>query len=301
MGIYPAGLDRQFLAALFATPGRTVWPGGAVTTVAGTMNVSVAPGTASVPMQTGAGSEVIYWDAAEIVTLPTPPGAGLTRIDLIIAQVRDNALDSGGNNDFIFTSVTGTPAASPVAPSAPVNSLVMAQVSVPGSYTNLNNATVIDQRIPLNQQNLWGRIVQQSIYAFTAAGWIQMTLNGTDFLSPGFVNNANRLQVPIAGRYDLEGVLGSMNVASNGIPAQNNIQVGINAPSGTPSGWICQSANYFNGTYPGLVTTKLRALLPAGCILALQVYISNMYAGLVSDMNSGNVIPCSLTAAYVGP
>jgi hypothetical protein len=82
-----------------------------------------------------------------VVTLPAAPPSGQSRVDLVIAQVRDHALDAGANNDFIVTSVTGVPAASnPGVPALPTNALAIAQVLVPGAVANLNTATVTDVR-----------------------------------------------------------------------------------------------------------------------------------------------------------
>jgi hypothetical protein len=118
------------------------------------MTVSVAPGQAAVPMQAGQGSALCWWDAAEVVTLAAAPASGQSRIDRIVAQVRDNALDSGGNNDFLITNVTGTAATtgSQVAPAVPTNAYALANVLVPGNVTNLNTATVTMVGTPLLPQ-----------------------------------------------------------------------------------------------------------------------------------------------------
>jgi hypothetical protein len=144
------------------------------------MTVSVAPGTAAVPLATGQGSALCKWDAPEVVTIAAAPGSGQSRVDLIVAQVRDPDLDGGQNNDFIITAVTGTPAArgvervelygdaptrpdlkpddparpaqrpvgpfAPVAPTPPANALVLYQITVPGAAANLNGATLRDAR-----------------------------------------------------------------------------------------------------------------------------------------------------------
>ena len=71
------------------------------------MNVIAAPGAVVVPLQSGQGCALCRWDgnADGTVTLSTPaPPSGSTRIDLVIVQVRDNAIDSGGNNDGIVIS-----------------------------------------------------------------------------------------------------------------------------------------------------------------------------------------------------
>ena len=142
---YPASLDRSFIGAAF--PGGAAY-GAAVTTVPSTMQVQAAPGTVVVPLQAGQGSALCRWDAVAdgTVTLAAAPGSGTSRIDLVIVQVRDNALDAGPNNDFIVTNVTGTAAATPTVPTVPANAYALAQVLVPGAVANLNTATVTDRR-----------------------------------------------------------------------------------------------------------------------------------------------------------
>jgi hypothetical protein len=151
---YPAQTDRVLIATLWPTSGSS---GGAASLVAGTMNVSVAPGTAAVAL--GAGgvnyTALCRWDAAETVTLAAAPPSGQSRIDLVVAQVRDQVLDAGANNDFVFTNVTGTPAASnPAVPAVPVNAYPVCQVTVPGAAVNLNGATLVDRRVPLTRSGL---------------------------------------------------------------------------------------------------------------------------------------------------
>lgn len=141
---YPAGLDRLLVAALWPRGGAT---GAALSAVANTMNVTIPPGTVAVPLQAGQGAALCAWDAAEVVTLAAAPPAGQTRIDLVIAQVRDNAIDGGPNNDFVFAVVTGVPAANnPAVPATPANAAALCQVTVPAAAANLNGATVTERR-----------------------------------------------------------------------------------------------------------------------------------------------------------
>ena len=161
---YPARLDRQLLGA--------VWPGGgviggAVTAVANTMGVSVAPGTAAVPLAAGNGGALCTWDAPEPVTLAAAPGSGTSRIDLIVVQVRDPDLDAGANGDFIVTAVKGIAAAfdagakdeasafAGAPPAVPANALAICQVLVPGAAANLNTATISQRAQRLGTDPAW--------------------------------------------------------------------------------------------------------------------------------------------------
>ena len=146
-GSYPAQLDRSLLGALWPVGGAS---GAAATAVANTMTVSLPPGAVAVPLAPGQGSALCRWDAAEVVTLDAAPPSGQSRIDVIVAQVRDTAIDAGPNTDFIFAVVKGTPAASaPAAPATPANAYAMYAVTVPGAAANLNGATITDRRTSL--------------------------------------------------------------------------------------------------------------------------------------------------------
>jgi hypothetical protein len=160
-GSYPATTDRALMGSLWPQGGVT---GGVASIVAASMTVSLAPGTAAVPLQAGQGAALCRWDAAEVVTIAAAPASGQSRIDLICAQYRDNALDSGGNNDFVMIVVTGTAAASnPATPATPTNALALASITVVGASANLAGATLTDRRT--------GRLgVSQSRPATSASG-----------------------------------------------------------------------------------------------------------------------------------
>jgi hypothetical protein len=139
---YPAQADRSLLAALWPAGAGT---GGALTAVNNTMDLSIVPGGAAVPLAAGLGAALCAWDAAETLTLaaadPTNP-----RIDLVAVLVRDPEMDAGANNDWVFAVVKGVAAAAPVVPATPANALAWYQVQVPAGAANLNTATLTDRR-----------------------------------------------------------------------------------------------------------------------------------------------------------
>lgn len=71
---------------------------------------------------------------------PTNP-----RIDLVVAKIEDSAY-SGATDAWSLAVVTGTPAGSPSAPTAPDNSITLAQVAVAASATSITNANITDTR-----------------------------------------------------------------------------------------------------------------------------------------------------------
>ncbi|HEY2300330.1 MAG TPA: hypothetical protein VGH66_00475 [Acidimicrobiales bacterium] len=141
-GSYAGSQDRRLISAL--------WPGPAVNgcqVIAGTgMTVNVGAGQAAVPTQNSTGSTLCVSDNVEQVTLAAAPASGNNRYDLIICQPRGNDLDGGSNNDFIFTSVTGTAAASPTVPPTPPGALVLAQIYVAGGSASVVAGNITDVR-----------------------------------------------------------------------------------------------------------------------------------------------------------
>ena len=196
-GNYPAAADRALFGALWPSGGVL---GGAVTAVNNTMTVSVAAGSAAVPLQDGTAA-LCRWDTAEAPpALAAAPGAGTSRIDLVIVQVRDHDLDGGANNDFILAIVQGTAAATPAAPAVPVNALALARVTVPAQVANLNTATLVDMR--------WSLIGGPYTAAYCNAAYVNANSSyqklGLTAVEEGggFWDVANKqFVVPVPGRY----------------------------------------------------------------------------------------------------
>jgi hypothetical protein len=141
-GVYAAGVDRRLIGALWPSSASV----GAAVTVASGMGVNVAAGQIAVPAGNGTGSVLCSSDAVEVVTLASAPTSPNNRIDLVICQARGNDLDAGSNNDFIFTTVTGTPATTPTVPAVPANAAAIAQVYVPGNSAAIVAGNITDVR-----------------------------------------------------------------------------------------------------------------------------------------------------------
>lgn len=141
-GSYAASVDRRLISAL--RPG--LWVSGCAVSVASAMTVNVAAGQVVVPTANNTGSVLCSSDAVEPVTLTTAPGAGTNRYDVITCQARGNDLDGGANNDFVFTMVTGTAAASPTVPAVPNNAVALANVYVPGGSASVTAGNIADRR-----------------------------------------------------------------------------------------------------------------------------------------------------------
>lgn len=123
---YSAEADRALVTTLLQ-PGVAQSGDLAVTERAAGANLSVdvAPGTVVVE-GTEAGRQGYYVCVSTStvnVPLDAAPPSGQSRLDVIVAQVRDGAY-SGSLNDWTITKVTGTPTTgTPLWPDLPASSL----------------------------------------------------------------------------------------------------------------------------------------------------------------------------------
>jgi hypothetical protein len=140
-GTYPAAQDRRLFGALWPTGGTV----GMAATWSGTgMVINISAGVAAVPDANVPGAcYVCPSDAQWQVTLQ--PAAAQDRIDIITVQPRDSQA-GGSNNDWIFNTITGAPAASPVAPAIPAGQLGIVQIRVVGGAATIAPANMTDLR-----------------------------------------------------------------------------------------------------------------------------------------------------------
>jgi hypothetical protein len=164
-GTYSALYDRGAITALWPAGGAI---GAKLTTIANTLNINIPPGRCVVPLSDGT-CELCVWDAAEVVPIQTPvPPSGSSRRDLIVCTVRDSAIDSGSNDDFIFQTIPGVPATSnPVLPALPANSYKMGDIPIGGAIANLNGLTPNEARSPLLPgTGVHGRVYRNAPFTF---------------------------------------------------------------------------------------------------------------------------------------
>lgn len=111
------------------------------------MSVDVAAGRAIIQGTSIAnqGSYIVRSDAVTNVGIAAANGTN-PRIDLIVARVLDKQSDGGSSYSWTLQAVTGTPAASPVAPAVPASSLLLAQVAVAANAASITAANVTDMR-----------------------------------------------------------------------------------------------------------------------------------------------------------
>lgn len=113
------------------------------------MAVLVESGVASIPgnLNSTQGNYIVCNDAQVTLSIAAAH-ATLPRIDIVVINVRDSQY-SGASNDCQLQVITGTPNSSPVAPTAPDNSITLAQVAVAAADTSITNGEITDTRFYL--------------------------------------------------------------------------------------------------------------------------------------------------------
>jgi hypothetical protein len=150
------GMGNFLMGGLLAASSLKSWGGvhpsyGAAANVTqnGTPNMSVnvgsfaaaIPGTENITQ----GTYFVYNDGTVNKAIAAASGVN-PRKDAVIAQVLD-AEYSGASNLWQIAVVTGTPAASPVLPTLPVNSLLLAEVNVLTSATSITTANITGRQV----------------------------------------------------------------------------------------------------------------------------------------------------------
>jgi len=147
-GSHPAENDRLTTQTIWKSSGIINSTDLAVTqnSPAG-MSVLVASGWAAIlgTTQSNMGVYMAYNDATTTLTVSTANPSN-PRIDIVVVTVND-AYYTGSLNNVTFQVIAGTPASSPVAPSTPANSLLLATIAVGAGVTSIVTANITDNRV----------------------------------------------------------------------------------------------------------------------------------------------------------
>ena len=276
-GSYAASVDRYLIGALRPVGGCNA---AALSLVNNTMNVSVAAGDCVVPLQSGQGSALCHWDAAEVVTLAAAPPSGQTRVDLIVCQVRDNALDAGGNNDFIITAVTGTPSTGfPAIPAAPTNAYALGTCTVGGAVANLNGSqTTYASRASLNSGQVLA-VVRLPAAAYQTTSLTYVLVDSAKALLSFTVPGSGAVLLRCSGLWNngASGVKGLLAWSSAATANTNFITAGIH------TGWVDNQQRLDLTAYTSVVMT------PGATVTAYLQFGVYGTAGTVSLGNSDDI------------
>jgi hypothetical protein len=111
-------------------------------------SVDVAAGTAAILGDDAAGQGMYLAPSTAIENLPIgePPGSD-SRIDLVIARIRDAAVTGGVSSDWLLEVLPGTVAAAPVEPALPPSAIRLGAVKVVAGTTSITAAMITDRRV----------------------------------------------------------------------------------------------------------------------------------------------------------
>jgi hypothetical protein len=160
-----------------------------------TTGVQVASGICVVAgsENTKQGGYIVMNDAALNVAMTAAPGSN-SRIDTIVVRIQDSVY-SGATNTATIESITGTAAASPVAPTLPANTLALADVLIPSGDTAYTDSQITDRRTYAATGYILCRnsgdrpspaVKGMAIYQLDTGEFL--TYNGTSWVVPGSDN-----------------------------------------------------------------------------------------------------------------
>lgn len=245
---YPARLDRALFdnlwsAGVLGLNSLTVAPSApAAMTIQVTAGVGVVTGTD----QAFQGKYLARMEAAETgVTIAAAPGSG-QRNDLVVLQVRDpNAGGVAGDDARIFV-VQGTASSTPVDPTPPASSLVLARVRVPAGTGAITAANIDDLRAYaiISQAQPSGSIVAFG-GSVVPSGWL--LCNGQAVSSTTYAGLFNA----IGTAYNLSGGQSAPGAGTFRVPLlTGRVPVGIDASQsafdglGETGGSVSTTANH---------------------------------------------------------
>ena len=294
-GTYTAQQDRVNQQAVLNTSGVIGSTSLAVTAQASpNMTVNIAGGWGAIVATTAnLGVYGIYNDATVIQSISTAD-ATYARIDLIVATIND-AQYSGSLNNVVFTTVAGTPAASPAVPSTPNNSIVLAQIAVAANATTITTANITDRRAPV-QNGLTNANFYSSPAAYT------ITANTTPQLA--LAASGSSFALTAGSTYEVEGIYRVQY--SQGSTGSNAILTFTN--SGTSTGQILVQSSYnTSGFNAGVVVAQLiqsqspntSVNLTATLTSTGTTYITASFKGVISCTTAGTFTP-KLSFANIG-
>jgi hypothetical protein len=148
---YPARLHRQWTEDVFDVEG-VIKPSTGALLVApraagANMSVDVAAGRAVIKGDDEAnqGSYRVISTATENLPIGARPGSD-SRIDLVVARVRDAAVTGGVSSDWILEVIPGTVAAAPVPPAVPATAIPLAEITVTSATLSITATEITKDR-----------------------------------------------------------------------------------------------------------------------------------------------------------
>jgi len=320
-GSHPAENDRLVTQAIFASTGIINTASLLVTanSPAG-MSVLVSSGWAAIlgTFQSDMGVYTCYNDASITGTITTAnPSQG--RIDRICLTVSD-AYYSGSLNQIALNVVAGTPAASPVAPAIPDNSISLATVVVGAAVTQINSGNITDTRTVVTTNLPVGDLTEvqggAGISVTSGTGPIPIvaidstvtTLTGTQTLTNktlttpiiASISNSGTITVP-TGTDTLVGKA-TTDTLTNKTLTDAKINLSINAQTGTTYTFVLtDNGKLVTASNASAITVTIPPISSVAYATGAQLNIVQKGAGQVTFAQGSGVTIRSTGATATAP
>jgi hypothetical protein len=284
---------RRMTHFLHGVRGGVVAAGLAVSEKSGTpnMSVDVAEGAAIISGTESSGSQGAYFvenQGVQNVTI-SAAHATLARRDLIVAKVQDSQY-SGATNAWSLVSVAGTPAASPLYPAVPANSIVLAVVAVGAAVSSITNANITDIRSGSATDGTTTLINRG--YAAAIGGRIICTsttrpsapIEGQEI----YESNTDRIYSWSGSAWVLTGGLGAGETWTPTVTQGVGVSVTVNRAAYTKMGRRVSGECHLTCTSSGTSSTDVSVTIPLPRAAAINHAIGT---GYFIDSGTGNVFP----------
>ena len=288
-GSHPAENDRNTIT-------NSLWYGPGVVDF-GDMKVN-ATGTPSMAVTIAAGRAVIlgtqtatqslyiaFNDATATVSIATSDPTN-PRIDKIVATVQDAYYGGTANNQVIYQAVTGSPSPTPVAPSTPNNSLVLAEVYVAAGVTFIGAGNITDARTIAT--------LSDTVTTSSATAANSMTVN-TIVSQTGKalkINDSSGAQVFAVSP---NGTLTFQDGTTQNTASVYDPNIVVNTETGTTYAFVLTDAQKlvtFNNANP--ITVTLESNATVGFDVGASITISQFGAGQVEIIGASSPNPVTI-------
>lgn len=192
------------------------------------------------------GSYFVFNDAT-VTKTHNVPGVGLSRIDILVARVRDSeyGIVVAGNDEWDIHIVEGTAAASPTPPAIGDTQMPIAQVTIDDSGT-ISSGDIVDLRPRLlmfdpPRCRVWRTSEQSGLTSNDPVIWTNVLQSDPTMWASG-----SKVYVPKDGWYAVEGGL------TLKVPTVDNItNVHFRVNGSFSSAWGGQQQDYFDSSWGG--------------------------------------------------
>lgn len=299
-GTYAPDNDRWVIAGLTQMLGEeegVVSNGLEPGVASGTMVTAIKAGHAFIKGDNNAhqGTYHVYNDAS--VTIPhDPSSSSQRRIDLVVAEILDDAFIGGGTRAWRLRAVKGAETSgTAVVPATPASAIPLAEITIDPAVTTISLAKIKDVRVPVN--------TPPTVMAYRAS--LQAIPSGIDTLvafplehwdTHGFhdkVANTSRLTIPVGANLGgLYIIGGQMQWEVGGLGEDRSMRILLNGSTS-----LAQDRDPATGAKGKTLQATTLAFLKGGDFIEMMV---SQNSGVSLNINPGDRISPLLWMARLG-